>query len=305
MKFEKYDADGKQLIWDASSFQLLSTCAYKYKLKKKDWWAIEDPAREQAAEWGKAYHECKEVLFREIAKGRSIREAVESSVGRALTFREALSRPEGYSGKWDNARTLDTLVRSLVWYAEEYGENLLRTLILPNGEPALELRFEFHVPNTDYRVSGRIDRVVTDDEGTSPLDFKTTSKMLNNVFFRQFTPNIQVYIYLYICRHVLGFEAPKFIVDGVQVLVGGTRFARSSIYVDDKVLEDFMNIEIPALLEEYDRCWNSGIFPQRFSSCDLFGSCEFRHVCSMRKDLHEQRLKDTYVRRSPKSKSAV
>jgi hypothetical protein len=45
----------------------------------------------------------------------------------------------------DTARTKETLVRSVVWYIDEYKDDPLKTALLPNYQPAVELSFKIPV----------------------------------------------------------------------------------------------------------------------------------------------------------------
>ena len=50
----------------------------------------------------------------------------------------------------DTSRTKETLVRSVVWYLDEYKDDPLKTAMLPDGKPAVEL--SFMLPVFDVRV---------------------------------------------------------------------------------------------------------------------------------------------------------
>ena len=65
-------------------------------------------------------------------------------------------------------------MRAIVWRAEEFWEDSIKVATMPDGDPALEQRFEVPFSATGERLSGRIDKVVELDNELYVVDTKTT-----------------------------------------------------------------------------------------------------------------------------------
>ena len=172
-------------------------------------------------------------LMQRNVKGATKDQAVVASIKAVLLeYGEALSQAE------DKARGLTSVLRAIVWRAEEYWEDLFEIATMPNGEPCLEQRFEVPFGN-GYRFSGRIDKIVQLDGKLYLCDVKTTKSTLNSNYFSNFMPNNQVFAYLWAAREVLGLDIVGFIVDAVQTGVHFTRFNRSVYNVPTELIKEW------------------------------------------------------------------
>ena len=135
---EKF-VDGKQIIFDASSLQALEKCPFYYKTIVLDKWRRKVSRR--GTSWGTAWHTSIEEFDRSLFYGNSRNQALEDAIKVAISIPDIFNRDD------DNTSTLETLIRSLVWYEEHYREDVLLPTALPDGSPALETRFEFPLPN--------------------------------------------------------------------------------------------------------------------------------------------------------------
>jgi len=282
---EKY-VDGKQIVWDASSLGTFQLCPRKYKYTNLEGRIPHLAGKSLAATWGIAFHDCAEVL----ARG----EGIDNTILKAFGWREILLDLGRVQRKPDNARTFKTLCRALIWYNEEYASSQVKTVKI-DGEFIVENRFE--VPILDRWVSGRLDRLVEFMGGLYIFDTKTTTKGLNNWYFQDFKPNTQVMTYIYVFKYILGLPILGFIVDGVQVLVGSNKFARSIITVEEEELFEFIyNLEW--IFDEADRMHLKNYYPMRDSGCFSFGGCEYRKVCSNPASIREKILNENFNIRS-------
>ena len=294
-KSQKFDG-GNQLIWDASSLNQ-SICWRKYKYTVIDNLRPRSVYSTLKTDFGKAYHAAGEAYDTAIFEDRPRSEAVDEAVKVALTWAPKLAKPENWEeenpGKrWDNARTLETLVRAIVWYSEQYAEDRARTIMLPDGKPAIEVRFEVPLPLEGKRYSGRIDRIVDVEGALYILDRKTTGYDLGSRYARGFQTDNQVFSYIFAMRQ-MGVPVAGFLVDACQLLVGGNRFQRILVDPDESAIEDWLNGAYWKI-EQGNRFAHEDFWPQDFQACSMYGGCQFRDICGSGTHMREQKLAERF-----------
>ena len=86
--------------------------------------------------------------------------------------------------------------RPIVWYLEEFRDDVLVTYIAADGTPAVE--FSFSLPVEDGIIlTGHIDRLVTYGDDIYVTDNKTTGSTITPRFFRQFDSSLQMSQYTF------------------------------------------------------------------------------------------------------------
>jgi hypothetical protein len=218
------------------------------------------------------------------------------------TWDEALRRPRAVFCDDPNKNRL-TLVRTVVWYLEEFRDDTLQTIRLANGKPAVELSFRFE---TTHRTSagapffycGHLDRAATTGDENFILDRKTTKHTIDQHYFAQYTPNNQFTGYLFGGR-ILMPEAPtKILVDAAQVAVNFSRFSRGLAERSEMQLDEWyrgLGMYF-AMAEAYSR---EGFWPLNESSCGNYGGCAFREICSKKSEAsREEWLRAGFARRT-------
>ena len=100
-----------------------------------------------------------------------------------------------------------------------------------------DLKYPF--AQTGERLSGRIDKVVELNNELYVVDTKTTKTGLTSYYFANFTPNNQVYAYLWAAKHILKLPVVGFIVEAAQTGANFTRFERAVFKVNDEVIEEW------------------------------------------------------------------
>lgn len=125
---------GTSLQWcyDSVSLKLLQGCLRKYDYKLLQGWQWSDLP--PALAWGRDFHTCAETYHKCRAYGLDFETAVRRTARLAALLGERLV-------SFDTSRTKETLIRSVVWYLDEYKDDPLKTAILPSGKPAVELSF--------------------------------------------------------------------------------------------------------------------------------------------------------------------
>jgi hypothetical protein len=281
-----------QLAWDSTSLGLLKECPRKYYLSIICGYASRTESPHLT--FGLLMHGAKERYDHAKARGESHDDAVLRAVRYAMenTWDEALQRPWS-SGH--NEKNRFTLVRTVVWYFEEYCDDALETVILANGKPAVELSFSFP---TEYRTQsgeplllcGHIDRLAKLGGEARPCDVKTTGSTISEKTFAAFTPHNQFSLYSIASKVLFDVPARGLIVDVAQVAVTFSRFERREVPRTEEMLDEWYS-ELGDWFRLAESCATAGRWPANEQSCDRYGGCAFRRVCS-----HGPSARDLWIR---------
>lgn len=185
----------------------------------------------------------------------------------------------------DSYKNRLTLLRTLVWYLDQYQDDTLETVLLGNGKPAVELSFSFdsglrsRLTGEPILFCGHLDRVALLNGVAYIPDVKTTKSELSPYFWAQFNPNNQFGMYMLAGQVAFGQPVRGMIVDGVQVLVGSSRFARHIVQFDEaRTLE--WHRDAGTFVRGMEDCAEQGYWPMNDKSCGQYGGCPFQSVCA-------------------------
>jgi len=235
--------------------------------------------------FGLLMHSSRERYYHARFDGASHEDAVASTVLWALkaTWIKELGR--GWSSGSPTKNRL-TLVRSLVYYLDKYGEgDPLETLQLDNGKPAVELSFRFDIGHKagstgeSILLCGHLDRMVRLNDEIYISDLKTTEHGLDAGYFSKFSPDNQFSLYVLAGQIAFSQPAKGLIVDALQVIGSDTRFQRGLVQRDAQQIEEFVD-DTRQWLGQMESCAVQGKWPQNDKSCGLYGGCAFRSICS-------------------------
>lgn len=192
-----------------------------------------------------------------------------------------------------------TLLRSLIWNVDARRDAPFRTHILANGKPAVELSFNF--PLYDYMghtisLAGHLDSVVEFNGGLWVLDDKTTKGALNDQFFKNFSPNNQMSLYMAAGQIILSEPVAGVLVRGAQIGVGFTRFATRPIPRAPAVVEEWIEDTKYWIGQAYNFAVAQH-WPMNDKSCTSYGGCPFARVCSVSPSHRAAWLKEDFVPR--------
>ena len=293
--FSKYEADGRQTVWDPSSISSLLRCPqhYQYNNVQRLAKVRESTSMVMPRVWGTCWH--KGIETYEIARfdGLDWELALDSAILAAADEYKRL--PFAAEASSESSRNLDTLMRAVIWYCLQYKDDELRTLRLPDGKPALEVRFEVPIPGTEWRLSGRIDRVTENADGEIlVVDHKTTTLTIGEDYYQSFTPNIQFPMYYWGLRQFLGKRVKGVVINACQTAVRFTRYGRHLITYTDAQLEEYFAemVEILKTAASYHR---DGQWPRNSMGCSLWGGCPYRRLCSATPENRKAILEDEYL----------
>jgi hypothetical protein len=275
--------EGYQIIFDSSSLATAWQCLQLYKLEVIDRWRLK--RANTAANFGKMVHAGLEFYDHAIV-GLPHEEAALDTIRYCMEQAHLLADSE------DNARTPQTFVRAVAWYMEKFKNDPLATLLLENGEPAVEVRFELPIADTPYRISGRVDRLGTIGKALWVLDRKTTKKALGPRYWEEFQPGVQVSTYFWAFKK-MGLEPQGVMIDACQTLVNGTRWQRQAFELHDSVAEEFED-ELRYIVERIDNAHTNGHWVRNRAVCNLYGGCRFRSVCNAMPHMRQRYLDADY-----------
>lgn len=284
---------GLQLAWDSTSLGLLKECPRKYYYSIIEMWRSKSEALPLT--WGIMYHSCLETYDRVRAKGATHEEGVHAAVQRAFKMsakyeevvdaqgnKEKIFKPWKDTG--DNRRTLPSLVRSVVWYYEQFKDDPAETVLLADGSPAVELNFKMQLGITapdgsDYVFCGHMDRMVTFQRDLWVKDRKTTTGALNEDYFEKYNPENQMSGYTVAAQVCFDIPAKGVIIDAVQTAVNFSRFKRGFTFRTKGQNEEWIS-DTAMWLELAEKFADQGYWPKNEKSCHNYGGCKFINICN-------------------------
>ena len=287
--------NGIQFAWDNTSIGLYKTCPRKY------YYSIvcgyEPRTMTPALSFGIAIHSIFENWHKQVASGTDKHTALISAVRLAGLLGERL--PAG-----DTSRTKETLVRTIIWFFDQYWDDKTITLREPSGKPIVE--YHFQLPFMEYLgnevfICGHIDRMVKWQGQVYIADYKTTKYTLDQRFFNQFKPGTQMPLYLTACHIISNTfadlpSAHGVIIDGIQLGVNFSRFGRGIVPFSLEEINEYIIDLKYWIMQAMDAC-KANYFPQNTESCQKYSGCHFQEICSKSPARRQVFLDGNYVRR--------
>lgn len=216
------------------------------------------------------------------------------------TWNKALNRPWASDHPVKNRMSL---IRTTVWYLDSLGRNdALQTVILANGKPAVEVSFRFDTgmesKYTGEKIvfCGHLDRIANLNNQPYIVDIKTTSHELNKKFFSGFTPNNQFSMYALAGRVAFGADIGALIVDGAQIGTTYSRFERGLVQRDTALVNEWFE-DSAYWVAQMGFAAEQQKWPHNDKSCDMYGGCPFREVCSAAPQARARRLETSFTQR--------
>lgn len=289
-----------QYAWDSTSLGWLKECPRKYQYSMIERWRSR--GNSVHLDFGLFYHDALESYDKWRAEGLDHEAAVSETVRKCLTLTWVLGE-NGEAGPWvsDHVKSRETLVRSVIWYLEEFGDDdAAETVLLSNGKPAVELSFRLEMdwgPVSEsarpYVLSGHLDRVVRFNDAYYVMDRKTSSTTISGHYFDGFSPDNQMSLYSFASRVIYQTPVRGVIIDAVQIAVGFSRFTRGFTFRTEAQIEEWLaDTKVwLALAETYAA---AGHWPMNDKSCGNYGGCVFRKVCSKSPEVRQRFLETDF-----------
>lgn len=179
-----------------------------------------------------------------------------------------------------NTKTRENLIRTIIWYFEQFADDSCTTVMLADGTAAVEHSFKLPVEN-GIIFSGHLDRLVEYSGKTYIQDQKTTAATITPRYFQSYNPDSQISgMYPFAGRAVFGLPIKGVMVDAAQIAVGFSRFERGFIFTDDSLLNEWYD-DTMYTIEYAQAATRENHFPRNRASCGNYGGCEFRSICSL------------------------
>lgn len=293
-------SDGIQFVWSATTIKMAETCLRKYKYEMIEGWH----GRTSSAHliFGGVYAGAIEGYYKALAQGASKHEATRKSVRFALQSTweyeyEERSEDEGVpglastksgrraipdSGKpWTsdhNIKNRENLIRSIVWYLDNFSDDPAAPVTLQSGVPAVELNVTLPVDN-GIVLSAHLDRLAEYADNLYVMDQKTTGTTISQRYFEQYSPDTQMSLYTFLGKASFGVPVRGVIIDAAQIAVGFTRFERGMTMRTEGQLNEWYDGAMDTILRA-QTATRDNYFPMNPSACGNYGGCPFRGVCS-------------------------
>jgi hypothetical protein len=147
-----------------------------------------------------------------------------------------------------------------------------------------------------YLLCGHLDRVVDFNGSIFVMDHKTTTSALSSYFMDQWSPSNQMTLYSIAAQVILKATIKGVIIDGAQVLIEKPNaFARGFTFRTPDQLTEWL-ADLRYWLTMAENYATMSYWPMNDTSCDKFGGCKFRNVCSKDPAVRERFLEADFVK---------
>ena len=274
-------------VYDSVLTRDLLTCGRKFYYLHVEGWRT----RKMSVDlfFGQLYASALEKFHRLQAEGTSQEDALITIVHDTLKATWKDGKP------WDSeghVKNRETLIRTIVWYIDQFGDkDSMRTVILADGRPAVELSFTFEL-SSKYAYSGHLDRLVEYNGDIYVQDQKSTKSTLAPYYFVQIDhPEVQMTGYAFAGKIIYNSPVKGVVIDAAQIAVGFSRFERGFTGRTEAQLQEWQATVLHHITEA-----EHGNYPMRPTSCGAYGGCMFRSVCNKDPSLRENFLKADFVK---------
>lgn len=307
-----FDESGAQFAWDSTTLKTAFECERKYYFQYIQHYI--SAVRSVHLIFGGHYASSIELYHKRVALGDTHDEAVLAAVQFAMISTwvhnlepDGTRRPgTGHAQEFfSTSKTRENLIRTLVWYFEEFKDSDFKTLIKSDGIPAVEYSFKFEIDN-GLVLCGHNDRMVQyDSDSIFIQDQKTTGSTVTPHSFTNYDLDIQMTLYTFAGQATLAMPIKGVMIDIAQVAVGFSRFLRGFTYRTQGYLTEWyahMLHKIGQVREhtqEFRATGNDEIFPPNFTACTNYGGCEFREVCKQSPEFRNRMLRSNFEKRTP------
>ena len=287
-----------QLAWDSTSLGLLKSCPKLYEYKMVLGYASRTESVHLT--FGILYHQALERYDHFKAQGMGHEKATLRCVEWMLkaTWDSRFQRPWISDIK---EKTRFTLVRTVVWYLEQFAEDAIETIILADGKPAVELSFRMAIDMTtaegeQYLLCGHLDRIGKLNDEYYIVDKKTSKSSIGPEFFDKFSPDNQMSLYALAGKVVYETPIKGIIIDAAQIGVTFSRLQRGFVPRSENQLLEWFN-DTKFWISQAEAFAIAGHWPMNDKFCSMYGGCEFREICSKSPEVRQDWLSRMMTKR--------
>lgn len=195
-----------------------------------------------------------------------------------------------------NVKNRYTLIRTLVWNADERQTSPFTTVIDATGKPMVERSFNFHfteIEGEEIALSGHLDEVVESGDDMWVRDDKTTKNALGANYFAQYTPNGQMSLYTVAGKIILDRPVRGVLVKAAQIGVNFSRFQTAQVPRPQAVLDEWM-ADTRFWIGQAKRFAEADHWPLNDNSCFL---CGHKKICAVSPSHREAHLAVDFEKR--------
>lgn len=295
-----FTSSGIQLGWDSVSLTAAKKCPryYLYSILL----GYTPKAESPHLKFGILFHAALERLDH-VKVTRPLTDAdLAQTLRRAME--DAGSRDEeGNFKPWSSEhdkKNLESLVRAIIWYFDEYRNDAYSVIQLASGAAAVELSFRFDIglkhAGESLLYCGHLDSLGTYAGNVYGLDRKSTGGALTQSFFSGFNPSVQITGYNIASKLVYNTASKGVIIDAMQVGAGFVRFGRSIVSVTEGQMEEWL-VGTTYTMQESMKWLDQKFWPMNESACNMYLGCTFRDICSKDPAVREMFLNANFVTR--------
>jgi PD-(D/E)XK nuclease superfamily len=286
--------DGRQWAWNSSTLGPAKDCARKYYYEVILGYVMKEENVHLV--FGGAFAKAVERYHRLLTEGATHDDALHSVVHQAMLETHGQLEPDALADMRGSAKvkTREILIRSIIWYLEEYKDDPCETIVLADGKPAVELTFKFPITDEIW-LTGHLDRLVNYAGNTYVQDQKTTGASIGSWYFKRYNPDNQMSLYTIAGEVMWKTPVHGVIIDAVQVAVGFTKFERGMTQRTPEQNQEWLKDAVYWI----ERTWEAEKqgWPMNDSACQKYGGCPFIEVCSKSPQVRGDYLEGGYVKR--------
>jgi hypothetical protein len=298
--------DGVQFAFDSTSIKVAEECLRKYYYTMIEGW--KSTSESVHLRFGGHYASAIEHFYKWKAEGMTHDEALLCAVKELMVEtwdhdldaegNRVLDTGKPYEPPIDapgsaRMKTRENLLRTFIWYIEQFASDPAEPIILANGKPAVELSFALPVDD-GIIFTGHMDRLTEYAGNIMGLDNKTTGSTITARYFEGFKPDIQMSMYTFAGKMIYQIPVRGMIIDAAQIAVGFSRFERGITMRTDSELQEFYDTTM-ATIARARHATEMEYFPMNRTACSNYGGCPFRRVCSKSPEVRTQFLKADFV----------
>lgn len=290
-----------QIAWDATCLSTYTTCPRKYYYSILYGWRHRRAS--DAIEYGIKLHAALEhydkLMLAATDPATALDQTVEFALGQCGEYSEEAFQgsevePQPLWHPWlsaDNRRTPRTLVRAVIWYADQFGAGGIQPLAFDDGTPAVELSFAVPLGGL-YLLCGHMDGLATMSGRENFIrERKTTTTTLSGYYFSRFSPSTQVDTYNLVGRLLYGaLNLRGTILEACQTGVTFCRFDRA-IFPSSPVRDEEWLGGIHYWIEKAKQDAERNHWPQNRAACDMYGGCQYRGICTRNEEHRDMFLR--------------
>lgn len=285
-----------QWAWDSTSLSALKVCPRYYKYVMIDGWETKEESVH--LRFGIEYHRALQDYDLSRAANIVHDDAVHDVI------RELLIRTSNFESD-HKTKTRESLIRTVIWYIEQFKDDTAETLIKSDGTPAVEESFKFPLDwkaqldeeNIGYWLCGHLDKIVRFNDELFVKDYKT----VYTFWGKSWEPDNQMTLYTLASRIVLGTAVRGVIIDMAQVKQDVTEFKRDFTFRTEDQLQEWL-ADLRYWLTLAEQYAVNNYWPMNDLSCDKYGGCRFREVCSKSPAVRDRFLEGSFVKQPPEER---